>query len=297
MYERKGGARMRTTEIVRCLLMAVALLVATTIFLSETAMAPAPQPISPVQKEIMKSLESTKNKTMIKDMPNVRKFSLTPHFWLVGQSGTAIFRWIVDPGPGGSRIIRVTISKTQGNGPGIDFSSPNRTGERTLTVSAGVSEGRTTYALTAVNEEGNTATATLYFEVKNLDWLKEQISITRVGNYPPEVPEGSGAFDYVVQVMNRSQATVSGVTIELYRHGVLSGSGQILGKLDNQTIRPGTNEYRVRDTHGIHFGIAYRAWDSSVYVLTQGERDILKHVRITLELIRTVNIFKVRIAD
>ena len=130
------------------------------------------------REEIQRSAPQQQRGTQISDEPVIREFSLNPTFWLQSQSGEMTFSWRVEPSPGGTPITRITITKPSGNGPVINFYSSDLRGQYKLTIPSSLGQGRTTYALTAVNQAGRTKTETVDFEVTTLDNLRGQISIT-----------------------------------------------------------------------------------------------------------------------
>lgn len=183
----------------------------------------------------------------IRDNPVIREFSLNPSYWLAGNSGSATFRWRVESAPGGSSIARVTITKTEGNGPTVNTSSSNPSGEWIINIPSSIGAGRTTYALTAVNQAGNTSTATVILDVVSLDVLKEKISIT-LQTIPVEYPGIQGtSCEYIIRVDNRSDITFSGVEVGILARNILGSSPATpVAKITSQIIKPGTNEYRIR---------------------------------------------------
>jgi hypothetical protein len=227
--------------------------------------------------EIQRGTPQIQRGTQISDEPVIREFSLNPTFWLQGQSGEITFSWRVEPSPGGTPITRITITKTSGNGPAINFSSSDSQGQYKLTIPSSLGQGRTTYALTAVNQAGRTKTQTVDFEVNTLDNLRTQISITDVRSNPVEFEStlfGMAAptpADFTITVNNRSGVTISGVKVVMQTCGVASpfggalcgeGHGSYKTVLQNQTIRPGINTFTFRDDAG---------WTKKV-ILTLGRR-------------------------
>jgi len=212
--------------------------------------------------EIQRGTPQIQRGTQISDEPVIREFSLNPTFWLQGQSGEITFSWRVEPSPGGTPITRITITKTSGNGPAINFSSSDSQGQYKLTIPSSLGQGRTTYALTAVNQAGRTKTQTVDFEVNTLDNLRTQISITDVRSNPVEFvksggfsPEGSPTpADFTITVNNRSGVTISGVKVVMQTCNAWGDCGQGHGSyktvLQNQTIRPGINIFTFRDDAG-----------------------------------------------
>jgi len=207
---------------------------------------------------IQKGAPQQQRGTQISDDPVIREFSLNPTFWLQGQSGEMTFSWRVDPTPGGTPITRITITKTSGNGPAINFSSSDSRGQYKLPIPSSLTQGRTTYALTAVNQAGRTKTETVDFEVTTLDNLRGQITITDVRSNPVEFENtlwGGAAptpADFTITVNNRSGVTITGVEVKISDCGGLGDCGihHDTIALHNQTIRPGINTFTLRANAG-----------------------------------------------
>lgn len=137
------------------------------------------------------------------DRPRVVEFSAHPAS--VARGRTTLIRWKVEPGPGASPITSVQIVKTDGAGPGLDVRGTGPAGERELNVPVGAPEGRTTYALTAVNGAGLSAIKTLSLEITGPpDLVVKEIvstgltvgfSVTNIGRAPFR-----GALSFRVEV-------------------------------------------------------------------------------------------------
>lgn len=240
-----------------------------------------------IRKPGQEAAEKPAQRVTIQDNPVIKEFSINPSFWLAGQSGNAIFRWRVEPTPGGTNITRVTITKTDGTGPRVSVSSSNSSGQYTLSIPSSIREGRSVYALTAVNQAGNTSTSTLNFEVTTLDALREQISITYFSSSPAEIPGDSSSFDYIVRINNRSQVTVSGVDLLISWSIPFGGMGE--EALSDQIIRPGNNEYRIRSHHKLH------SWMIPYINVVYKDGESVANARGKVEVTRTVYYFRLKL--
>lgn len=220
--------------------------------------APAPA----IQKPLVKP------KVILPDYPQIREFTLNPHVWLMSETGNVLFRWRVEPGPAGTPVSGITITRRSGDGPRMEYSSSDVTGQYNLNISSSpfIPEGRTVYTLTATNEKGATNTRTVEFDVKSMSSVREEISMVSLQTEPAEISE-SMPFTFILRLNNRSglrvpsvNIPVSGKDISLWE-ALPSDSRRPppnQGELRDQIIAPGINEYRIRCNPGIPSGLADR---------------------------------------
>lgn len=148
------------------------------------------------------------------DYPQIREFSLTPHDWLMTETGNVIFNWRVDPGVAGTPLRGIAIAKQSGDGPPIEHTSTDGTGRCVLNISSSpfIPEGKTTYRLTATNEKGTTNTKTAEFLVKSMSVVRDEISMASLVTEPAEISEGV-PFIFVLRLNNHSDVKVPNVTM------------------------------------------------------------------------------------
>lgn len=99
----------------------------------------------------------------IVDNPQIKEFSANPSCVIKGKE--VLIRWKVEPGPGGSPISRVSISRTEGIGPDVWIGGNELTGEKTIAIPANAPDGTVVYALTSVNRSGRSSVETVTIEI------------------------------------------------------------------------------------------------------------------------------------
>lgn len=117
-------------------------------------------PGSPLFAQLKPKLSSA---VAIPDTPRITEFSANPAIVVKGRN--TLLRWRVEPGPAGSPIVSVNIVKTEGSGPSLSIRSGDLTGEHGISTLSSTPEGKSTYALTAVNKAGLSATKTVSLEI------------------------------------------------------------------------------------------------------------------------------------
>ncbi|MDH4230571.1 MAG: hypothetical protein OEW04_00905 [Nitrospirota bacterium] len=228
-----------------------------------------PQLIHPVPGGIRTPAERVKEPVRIPAYPRIREFSLTPNVWLTGETGNITFRWRVEPGPGGSPVRSVAITRKSGYGPAISYSGGPAGGLHALDIPSAslVPEGRTIYTLTATDEKGATSTKTAVLEAKSMSSVRGDISLVTLTTEPAEISEDS-PFTFILQLNNRSGVRVPGVNIPVRGKDLgMMEAGRSLdslppppnqGELRAQVIEPGINTYRIRCAPGVPPGLAER---------------------------------------
>jgi hypothetical protein len=253
------------------------------------------------------------------DRPVIREFSANPATLAGGK--TTVLRWRVDPGPGGSQISSVQIDRTDGSGPNLSVRTSDPAGERTLSVPAGAREGRSTYALTAVNGAGLSTVKTVSIEITGPPDLvvKEIVStglsvgftVTNIGralfrgNISLRVSVlGSPAAigpDRFQEISRRADGLYEATAMQISPGGTFrfrlldpesgadgwySGSYPISVQIstDDPTEDPGNNEKRVTLDHA---GVRRGAPALDLYVLGQirlltGGSSLWKNVKFTV---------------
>jgi hypothetical protein len=241
-------------------------------------------------------------KIRIPDAPQIREFLVTPNLWLQRERGDVLFRWRVEPGPGGSPIRTVTITRTSGEGPRINHSSTRSIGEYTVSISTMPGEGRSIYSVIATDENLATTTRNVVFEVKSIVSVREDkdISLVSLETEPAQIREGE-PFTFILRLNNRSGLRIPEVNIPI-RGEDLSQMRDVFGReepppnqgeLSNQIIMPGMNEYRLRCTPGIPPGLA----DSYVFVIIPNYKRIsILWIVVPLDFIRD-NLYRILVFE
>lgn len=99
----------------------------------------------------------------IVDNPQIIEFSIEPDRVIKGKD--ILLRWKVEPGAGGSPITKVSIKRTEGIGPDIYIGNNELNGEKKINIPSNNREGRIVYALTVINQVGNSNVKTSTLQV------------------------------------------------------------------------------------------------------------------------------------
>lgn len=150
----------------------------------------------------------------IPDRPRIKEFSLNPDLWLMREMGNIAFRWQIEPGFGGSPIRSVSITKTHGEGPAVDYSTSLAGGEYSFSISSFVPEGRSVYTLTALNENGAKAAKTVVLNVKSMSLVRRDVFLVDLTTDPEEIGEGV-PFTFILRLDNRSGIQIPDVDIPI----------------------------------------------------------------------------------
>lgn len=99
----------------------------------------------------------------IVDNPQITEFSIEPDHVIKGKD--ILLKWKVEAGAGGSPINKVSIKRTEGIGPDIYIGNNELSGERKINIPSNNREEGIVYALTAINQVGNSNVKTSTLQV------------------------------------------------------------------------------------------------------------------------------------
>jgi hypothetical protein len=136
------------------------------------------------------------------------EFSINPAGVVLGAGPLPekiTFKWLVKPGETNRSKTLVSLSKSQGGGPELNFTSPELQGEYSINIPKDAVEGKTSYMLTFSTEQYKRNVATVIFEVKSLQEVLEDIDVNGInfGDISNNIPEDT-AFDLSVSINNHS---------------------------------------------------------------------------------------------
>ncbi|GEM_PF-4852342 len=167
-------------------------------------------------------------KNVFEDLASIRKipseseiieFSISPGGMVLGAGPLPekiTFKWQVK-NEGTTRLkTRVSLTKSQGDGPELNFTSPELQGEYSIDIPKNAPIGKTAYILTVVTEQYNTNVATAIFEVKSLQTVLEEIDVNgvNIGDISNSIPENT-AFDLFVSISNSSNIDLPSMKLKI----------------------------------------------------------------------------------
>lgn len=214
----------------------------------------------------------------VQDNPRIVEFSVTPNaLFLVGAPSSVIptrnitLRWAVEPGPGGSRISSITVTKATGLGPVVNLRSANPNGEYSFEMPASLREGNAAYTLIATNQQGRTSTRTVELFIRPLNLFVGAVRFT-----PNVIPVGQ-ICTIDIPIANNS-IPLSGVNI--YVSGTRADSSRTRNpyvRILNTTLNRGPNNIPATFRHGIYAG------EEALILEMEYNNNIIGSARIELE--------------
>ncbi len=168
------------------------------------------------QKNVNEDLASIRK---IPSESEIIEFSINPAGMALGTGPLpkkTTFKWQVKTGENTRSKIRISLSKSQGGGPNLNFTSPELQGEYSIDIPKDTPEGKTAYILTVATEQYNTNVATVIFEVKSLQNVLEDTDINglNIGDISNSIPEDS-AFDLFISINNRSNIDLPSMKLKV----------------------------------------------------------------------------------
>lgn len=128
-----------------------------------------------------------------------------------GVPSDVVFNWNVQPGNPPSPITQLRLTRTMGDGPNLNLTPGNFSGNTFLNIPENIALGETIYTLTAINEAGNIKSSTTMLNVVNISSFGSQLTIDHADmDHSAEV----SAFDFRFNIQSSSTADVP-VTVDI----------------------------------------------------------------------------------
>lgn len=168
------------------------------LFLSETlGIAYAYPPADKTKFKLICQKNVNEDIASIRKIPTeseIIEFSINPAGMVLGTGGLPkkiTFKWQVKTEGKAREKTRIILSKSQGEGPNLDFTSQELQGEYSINMPKDIPEGKTAYILTVNTAQYNTNVATVIFETKSLQLALEDITVNglSLGDISNRIPE------------------------------------------------------------------------------------------------------------
>lgn len=193
-----------------------------------------------------------------------------------GQKMT--FKWNVKQGPESGLKVSINLSKTQGKGPVLNFTTAELKGQYSIDIPAEMPEGKTVYTISVNSEQYTTNMATVIFEAKALEFALDDIEVNGVemGDVSGSVPEDS-VFDLFVTVNNRSNVDIPDMLLKVLicKPGGSCSDNPFSYTEVPLTILKGNRNYRIPLKLP---SLADPGWSSLRIKLLSSQTNILLHV-------------------
>ena len=167
-------------------------------------------------------------KNAFEDLASIRKipsdseiieFSINPAGMVLGAGplpDKITFKWQVKTGENARSKTRISLSKSQGEGPILNFTSTELLGDYSIPLPKNTPVGKTAYILTVSTGQYDTNVATAIFEVKSLQNVLEEIEINgvNIGDISNSIPENT-VFDLFVSIANSSNVDLPSMKLKI----------------------------------------------------------------------------------
>ncbi len=167
-------------------------------------------------------------KNVNEDIVSIRKipteseiieFSINPAGIILGAGPLPekiTFKWLVEAVGNARSKTKISIEKSKGDGPNINFGSMDLQGECSIDIPKNTPEGKTSYILTVSTEQYDTNIATVVFDVKSLQFALEDIDVNglNLGDISNIIPEDT-VFDLFVSISNRSNLDITAMKLKV----------------------------------------------------------------------------------